>query len=124
MKWLVLDFQGRKVRVPALKHAGRLWFHWQGQTHVLEVPTAGRRTSSEKVSAHPGVIKAPMPGKVTRVMVQLGAKVQKGQTLIVMEAMKMEYTLAADQDGQVTQVAVQAGAQVGLGDVLVQVGAT
>ena len=63
-----------------------------------------------------------MPGKVTQVMVQVGATVRKGQTLLVMEAMKMEYTLAADQDGPVTEVAVQAGAQVGLGDVLVQLG--
>ena len=121
MKWLTLEFQGRRVRVPALKAQGRLWFHWLGETHVVDLGGGGRRAGSKSGKAHPGVIAAPMPGKITRVHVQVGESVSKGQPLVVMEAMKMEYTLEADLAGKVEEVNAIAGQQVGLGQVLVQV---
>jgi acetyl/propionyl-CoA carboxylase alpha subunit len=122
MKWLNLEFQGRKVRIPALKAQGRLWFHWQGETHVVDINTSSRRNAQDKGKAHPGVISAPMPGKITRVSVKAGERVSQGQALVVMEAMKMEYTLEADRDGVVGEVNVQIGQQVALGQVLVRVG--
>lgn len=122
MKWLEIEFQGRKYRVPALKSQGRLWFHWQGENHVVDLTAGARRGGGEKASAHPGVVAAPMPGKITRVTVKKGDSVKRGQPLIVMEAMKMEYTLESDRDGRVTDVSVAVGTQVGLGEVLVRVG--
>ena len=122
MNWLTLDFNGERLRVPALKHQGRLWFHYRGETHVVELGSGQRRAGGEKAKTHPGVIAAPMPGKVTRVAVAQGDAVVKGQTLVVMEAMKMEYTLEADRDGRVSEVNVEAGRQVNLGEVLVRVG--
>jgi len=114
-----VEFQGKTVRVPAVKYQGKLWFHWQGETHVIEL-SGSRRASSEKGKTHPGVIAAPMPGKVTQVRVAKDDAVKKGQALVVMEAMKMEYTLEADRDGKVTEVNAKLGAQVGLGEVLVR----
>lgn len=124
MKWTEVEFMGRKVRVPAVKSQGRLWFHWQGQTHVLDLERAGSRRggASDKAKAHPGVISAPMPGKITRVATELGQAVKAGQALVVMEAMKMEYTLEADRDGKVTELNAKLGEQVSLGQVLVRVG--
>jgi acetyl/propionyl-CoA carboxylase alpha subunit len=121
MTWIEVEFQGGKYRVPAMKHQGRLWFHWQGETHVLD-SVGGTRTKSERANLRPGVIVAPMPGKVTRVAVKKGEAVSQGQALVVMEAMKMEYTLESDRGGVVEEVAVQTGAQVALGEVLVRVG--
>lgn len=122
MRWIEVEFQGHKQRVPALKYQGKLWFHWQGETHVIDLNPSARRAGGEVASLQSGVISAPMPGKVTRVSVKKGDQVGKGQALIVMEAMKMEYTLEADRDGKIEEVRVQQGAQVGLGDVLVRVG--
>ena len=122
VNYLEVEFQGVKHRVPALKHQGRVWFHWQGETHVLDDSGAERSRSGEKANARPGVIVAPMPGKVTKVAVKQNEAVAKGQALVVMEAMKMEYTLEADRDGFVEDVQVQAGAQVTLGQILVRVG--
>ena len=65
------------------------------------------------------VIQAPMPGKVLSVSVEPGASVAKGQTLLVLEAMKMEHALAAPRDGVIEAVSVTAGAQVNDGEVLV-----
>ena len=55
MKWLRLEHQGREVRVPALKHAGRMWFHLDGETHVVDLAAAngarrGGRSCGERDS--------------------------------------------------------------------------
>jgi acetyl/propionyl-CoA carboxylase alpha subunit len=65
-----------------------------------------------------GSLTAPMPGAVVRVLVEPGAHVAAGQTLVVLEAMKMEHTVTAPADGVVVQVLVQAGQQVEAGSVL------
>jgi 3-methylcrotonyl-CoA carboxylase alpha subunit len=58
---------------------------------------------------------APMPGKVIRVLVAAGAKVAKGDALVILEAMKMEHTIAAPRDGVVAEIFFGAGDQVNEG---------
>jgi 3-methylcrotonyl-CoA carboxylase alpha subunit len=65
-----------------------------------------------------GGVTAPMPGTVTAILVAEGA-VKKGQALVVMEAMKMEFTLSAPADGVVTAVNYAVGALVDEGAALV-----
>lgn len=122
MIWVEVEHLGKVIRVPAMKAQGRLWFHWQGETHVVDVSSGSRRGGREKSKTHPGVIMAPMPGKITRLNVQPNDVVKKGRALVVMEAMKMEYTLEADRDGKVIEVGCRPGQQVGLGQVLVKLG--
>lgn len=62
---------------------------------------------------------APMPGKVISVSVSVGESVSEGQTLIVLEAMKMEMAMKAPRDGVVAEVAFESGALVNDGDALV-----
>jgi 3-methylcrotonyl-CoA carboxylase alpha subunit len=62
-----------------------------------------------------GTIKAPMHGKVVAVFVGPGDRVEKGQRLAVVEAMKMEHVLTAPADGEVAEVAAEPGAQVAEG---------
>jgi 3-methylcrotonyl-CoA carboxylase alpha subunit len=62
-----------------------------------------------------GRLTAPMPGKVVSFAVKTGDKVKKGQTLAVMEAMKMEHTIAAPKDGQVAELLYAPGDQVAEG---------
>jgi len=73
---------------------------------------------------HDGEIEAPMPGKVTAVEVKKGAKVEKGQRLLTLEAMKMEHALTAPFDGTVAELNAKAGAQVTEGQLLVKVEAS
>lgn len=68
-----------------------------------------------------GAIAAPIPGKVTAVSVSEGAAVEQGQSLLVLEAMKMEYTLTAPFAGRVVALDTQVGAQVEEGAVLVRI---
>jgi len=66
-----------------------------------------------------GDLTAPMPGRVTHVHVKAGATVKRGQALLVLEAMKMEHTIAAPSDGTVTEIRCAAGDQVDDGVALV-----
>ena len=66
-----------------------------------------------------GGMTAPMPGKVIAVMVSAGDEVAKGAPLLVMEAMKMEHTIAAPADGKVASVRCAVGDQVAEGAELV-----
>ncbi len=68
-----------------------------------------------------GRLTAPMPGKVISVLVQAGQRVTKGQALLVMEAMKMEHTIAAPLSGEVTLLHFGVGDQVPEGEVLVAI---
>jgi len=68
------------------------------------------------------VIKAPMPGLVLRIQVEAGQQVEKGQALLVLEAMKMENVLKAPASGVVAEIKAVAGAAVEKGEVLIQMG--
>ena len=69
-------------------------------------------------------IRAPMACTVVEVLVAAGQAVQAGQTLLVLEAMKMEHELRAERDGQVLRVDMRAGELVAEGAVLMVLGAT
>ena len=60
-------------------------------------------------------VKAPMHGKLIAIFVKPGDRVEKGQRLAVVEAMKMEHALLAPADGEVAEVAAEPGAQVSEG---------
>ena len=66
-------------------------------------------------------VRAPMPGRITHVPVRTGDVVAPGDTLVVVEAMKMENELRASVAGTVREIRVEAGQPVNAGDVLVVV---
>ncbi len=63
-------------------------------------------------------LKAPMPGIILSIKTNAGASVKKGDTLFILEAMKMENEITAPRDCVVAQIAVQQGATVSTGDLL------
>ncbi|MGH3284300.1 MAG: acetyl-CoA carboxylase biotin carboxyl carrier protein subunit, partial [Streptosporangiaceae bacterium] len=85
-----------------------------GSSALTEVPRFG---DPDKL-APAGSLLAPMPGVVRRVLVEVGAVVAAGQPLLVLEAMKMEQTVAAPADGVVAELRAKAGEQVAAGQVL------
>jgi len=85
-----------------------------GSSALTEVPRFG---DPEKL-APAGSLLAPMPGLVRRVLVEVGAVVAPGQPLLVLEAMKMEQTVAAPAAGVVAELRAKAGEQVSTGQVL------
>jgi biotin carboxyl carrier protein len=94
-----------------------------GETYTIDVEEETRhiiRTRGGTAAGEGGqTIRAPMPGKITIVKVAPGDAVTSGDTLVVVEAMKMENELKAGGPGTVREVRVQAGQAVNPGDVLV-----
>jgi acetyl/propionyl-CoA carboxylase alpha subunit len=77
----------------------------------------GRRCGWAGVDG-PRPVKAPMPGRVVRVLVNDGQDVEEGEAIVVIEAMKMQNELRSPKAGRVVRVAVGVGDAVGAGDVL------
>jgi biotin carboxyl carrier protein len=69
-----------------------------------------------------GIIKSPLPGKVLDIMVKPGDKVHVGQTIICLEAMKMENNINSDREGEVISIHAQKGDTVLEGDKLISIG--
>jgi len=70
-------------------------------------------------AAHGQTVRAPLPGKITHVAVRPGDRVQAGDTLVVIEAMKMENEFKAAAAGAIAEVRVSVGQAVNPGDVMV-----
>jgi 3-methylcrotonyl-CoA carboxylase alpha subunit/acetyl-CoA/propionyl-CoA carboxylase biotin carboxyl carrier protein len=88
----------------------------RGNTHLFDRPDAFGPGAHHAVSD--GTVSAPMPGTVLSVTAAAGQRVAEGETLGVMEAMKMELALKAPMDGTVAEVGAKAGDQVALGATL------
>jgi 3-methylcrotonyl-CoA carboxylase alpha subunit len=110
-----------------LVHGDRLphTVHWPGHVTVFSggaafdfaVPDPFARAA--EAEAHSGAMRAPMPGLVKIVRAAGGDTVAKGQPLLVLEAMKMEHTIAAPHDGVIAEIVAE-GAQIAEGTVLVR----
>jgi propionyl-CoA carboxylase alpha chain len=85
-----------------------------GSTRLLALP----RFTDPADAVASGSLLAPMPGTVVRVEVEAGARVEAGQPVLVLEAMKMQHTVSAPHAGVVTEIDVKPGAQVAAGEVL------
>ncbi len=97
------------------------WVFLDGQVFRFDVETtSGRR----RTGAHHGALSAPMPATVIRIAAQPGAAVKRGETLIVLEAMKMELPIRAGADGVVTQVHCREGELVQPGTTLIELDET
>ena len=104
----------------------KVFFELNGQPRVIKVPnrmvkakTAARPKAAEGNPAHIG---APMPGSVASVAVTVGQKVNAGDLLLTIEAMKMETGIHADRPATVKAVHVVPGAQIDAKDLLVELG--
>jgi biotin carboxyl carrier protein len=117
---LSLLFDGRPLRVSWAESAGKRWVSLNGCTFVLEKPAAysAQRGGGRSAEAE---VRAPMPAQVREVLVAAGEAVEKGQALMLLEAMKMEIRLAAPRAGVVTKVAVENGQTVQKDQVLIEI---
>ncbi len=88
-------------------------------THSPQKHSAPHAAAKVEPAVVGGTVVAPMPGTVVQVAVNIGDNVAKGQTLLVLEAMKMENEIMAPTDGVVHELNVTQGVSVNAGDILV-----
>lgn len=84
-------------------------------------PAAAAPAAAAPAAAGASAVKAPLPGTINDVKVTVGQEVKKGQTVVVLEAMKMENNIDAERDGKIAEVRVQKGDAVMEGAVLVTI---
>lgn len=82
-------------------------------------PSPKAETREVVVSEGQEVVESPMPGNIWKVLVAEGDTVKAGDTLLILEAMKMENEILAPRDGKVASIAVKEGSAVNTGDKLV-----
>lgn len=117
---LLLDGHSYEIRrEPAAE--GPLRLEIDGRRHSVEIrdPRSLRsRRAAGGVFEGPQRLKAAMPGRVVRILVAEGARVQAGQGVLVVEAMKMQNEVKAPKAGVVARILVREGAAVNAGDAL------
>lgn len=116
---LIVD--GQVHTAHAATQSDRRYVQVDNRVYSLNVPGVNQR---RRATAGSGDLTAQMPGQVTAVLVQVGDQVERGQTLLVMEAMKMEMRVAAPTAGTVKRLLVETGAVVERGQFLAEVEAS
>lgn len=101
----------------AVRDGDVAWVFAGGETWRIGKAAARAARSADEEHA----LTAPMPGRISAVRVADGQKVEKGDVLVVLEAMKMEHAIKAPRAGVVTRLFAEAGKMVGPGDVLLDV---
>lgn len=116
---LVVNLDGVRQKSQYQIVGSSLYCHVQGRAlHFADATHAPARRADEQGS---GEVRATMDGAVVEMSVTEGDRVQAGQTLAVLEAMKMEHPLRADRDGDITGVRVSTGDQVRTRQILMTV---
>ena len=100
-----------------------VFFELNGQPRPIRVADrsqVAKRPPRRKVEpGNPGHVGAPMPGTIATVPVHVGQKLNKGEVLLTLEAMKMETTVRAERDGSIKEVLARRGQQVDAKDLLI-----
>lgn len=109
---------GQRVTAHVSSDVAKRWVTINGQTMMLTKTSGAKQGVRHE---HAGGLIAPMPGQIRSVSVSVGDVVKKGQTLLTMEAMKMEIRIQALKDGVVKTVSVTQGQTVEREQILVEV---
>lgn len=120
---IVVRIAGRIHRALVARDGSAVVVGLAGQVHRFTPESAAEDDIELGGGSSSGRVEAPMPGKILDLLVKLGDRVEAGQPLVILEAMKMEHTLMATIGGTVTDIRVQPGAMVGGGDLLLEVSA-
>jgi 3-methylcrotonyl-CoA carboxylase alpha subunit len=112
-----VDLDGERIHFAVLREAGRIALVCDGHSFVFELPAA--LLDGDKDLSAAGHPQAPMSGAVIAVSVSPGDQVAAGDTLMIIEAMKMEHSIVAQVAATVVEVLFTPGDQVDEGETLI-----
>lgn len=118
---LSLLIGNRSVEAHVVRDGDSRLIALDGRNYRVSPPTDEAGGDGAAGAVGDGTIRTPMPGKVVKVQTSVGAEVQEGDTLVIVEAMKMEHELRAPFAGKVSAVNCEDGATVQFDDVLIEV---
>lgn len=106
------------LRAHVVANGDKTWVFIDGETFTIDVEPAERARSRRGPSGNEGLA-APMPATVIKVLVEPGSQVQRGEVLVLLEAMKMELPIRAPREGRVKALHCRPGELVQPGTALV-----
>ncbi len=115
---ILIEWGGQRLRAFAARIGEGIAVSVGPHSFMFRLPQAARRGARHSLATP--LLTAPMPGKVLKIMVSQGDQVEAGQPLIIIEAMKMETTLAAEGPARVKTIPVAPGQMVDAGAVLME----
>ncbi|GGB53984.1 methylcrotonyl-CoA carboxylase subunit alpha [Oceanisphaera marina] len=108
----------RPLRCYLARHQDQLWLFYQGERFDIQL---ARPQFSSSAHAAADSLQAPMPGVISQLKVAVGDTIEAGQTLLIMEAMKMEHAIRAPTAGRVAELYYRQGSQVAEGSELLRI---
>jgi 3-methylcrotonyl-CoA carboxylase alpha subunit len=116
--WAIMrDGHGQLVRLTLTSLSEQILISGQGVDALI----GEKQAEGVKKAQGFGGLNAPMPGKIFKILVPEGQKVAIGQTILIMEAMKMEHAIKADKEGVVSRIYFKEGEQVQSGAALAEI---
>lgn len=117
---LLLKIDGKNYEVHFAANKDERYLSVNGRDYIVKRQSKRKKSGGVDLAATQDLT-APMPGKVLKILVENEDMVEAGQPLLILEAMKMEYTIKAHQAGRVVGLELQADDQVDLGQVLLDI---
>ena len=122
MRKFMINVNGKSYEVEVEEVGGAAAPVYTAPKAAAPAPAEAPAPAAAPAPAGATVVKAPMPGTVVSIKVNVGDSVKAGDVLCVMEAMKMENEIMAPSDGKIVAVNTTQGASVNTGDALVSMG--
>jgi biotin carboxyl carrier protein len=115
-----IEHEGTRDIVYVAGNGSNRWIFWNGRVFREQPPAAPARQARGGRGAAVETLEAPMPARVVKILVSKGARVKKGDTVVLLEAMKMELPLRAPADLTVAAVRCREGELVQASQPLVE----
>ncbi len=115
-----IKVDGQTFQLHWAEDKGRYWIAERGRTYRLEAASKRNRPKLNEPDEERH-IRAPMPAQVRMLAVAVGEFVQTGQTLLILEAMKMEIRITAVQDGRIEKIFIEAGQTISRDELLIEI---
>jgi biotin carboxyl carrier protein len=116
-----IQHEGRNEVIYVAGSAADRWVFWNGEVYRV-ADSSGRQRERSRGAAMAQALTAPMPARVLKILVVAGTAVKKGDTLVVLEAMKMELPVRAPANATVTGIHCREGELVAADAVLLDLG--
>jgi len=111
-----IEVDGIKKFFHVVKSGDIWWIHYEGKVYTVNSIDSGASSIEEQ-----GGLTAPMPGTIQQILVKKGQRVRSGQTLMILEAMKMEHKIKSPTSGEIISINYSLGNRVEMGANLIEI---
>ena len=119
MKFLEKKWKNKSYCFYFEKTKKALWIHYEGQTYLWEKPAP--KVEKARDSKKQDLIQAHLPGRIQKIFVKKSQSVKKGELLLTLSAMKIEYSFKAEGEAQVEEIFCSEGQSVHLKQNLIKI---